>query len=47
MIPLFLKQEKTFSSIRLKDLFVLFLQALAGVFLFNIFMLYGLKSNGV
>jgi len=43
LIPLLLRQEKQFPYIRYKDLFILFLQALTGVFLFNVFMLYGLK----
>ncbi|MDX8362130.1 DMT family transporter [Cytobacillus sp. IB215316] len=43
LVPFLLLQEKQFPSIRLKDLFILFLQAFTGVFLFNIFMLYGLK----
>nr|WP_246234725.1 DMT family transporter [Bacillus aquiflavi] len=36
-------KEKSFPSIQLKYIIVLFLQALTDVFLFNIFMLYGLK----
>ncbi|WP_214484336.1 DMT family transporter [Bacillus sp. SM2101] len=43
LVPFLLLQEKQFPSIRLKDLFILFFQAFTGVFLFNIFMLYGLK----
>lgn len=43
LIPFLLLQEKQFPSICFKDLFVLFLQAFTGVFLFNIFMLYGLR----
>lgn len=43
LIPLLLRQEKQFPSIRLIDLIILFLQALTGVFLFNVLMLYGLK----
>lgn len=42
LIPLLIKREGI-PSIRKGDLFVLFLQALCGVFLFSIFMLYGLK----
>ncbi|HHY74271.1 MAG TPA: DMT family transporter [Bacillus bacterium] len=36
-------KERQFPSIKFKDLLVLFIQALTGVFLFNVFMLYGLK----
>lgn len=43
LIPLLLRKEKQFPIIRFKDLSILFLQALTGVFLFNVFMLYGLK----
>ncbi|YCA46122.1 DMT family transporter (plasmid) [Bacillus sp. JZ8] len=43
LIPLLLWQEKRIPVIKPKVLFILFLQALTGVFLFNIFMLYGLK----
>lgn len=40
-VPLLIKFEG-FPSISKGDLLILFLQALSGVFLFNIFMLYGL-----
>ncbi|MFA8439703.1 DMT family transporter [Pueribacillus sp. YX66] len=43
LIPILLIRENRFPSIKLKDFIILFIQALAGVFLFNIFMLYGLK----
>lgn len=43
LLPLLLQKEKRFPSINQKYLFILFLQAFTGVFLFNIFMLYGLK----
>ncbi|CAH0343976.1 DMT family transporter [Bacillus sp. CECT 9360] len=43
LIPMLLLKEKRFPSITAKQLIVLFLQAFTGVFLFNIFMLYGLK----
>ncbi|MDX8366812.1 DMT family transporter [Cytobacillus sp. IB215665] len=43
LVPFLLLQERQLPSIRLKDFFILFLQAFTGVFLFNIFMLYGLK----
>ncbi|MGG2091794.1 DMT family transporter [Bacillus sp. S13(2024)] len=42
LIPLLIKFEGI-PSISKRDFFILFLQALFGVFLFNIFMLYGLK----
>jgi drug/metabolite transporter (DMT)-like permease len=42
LIPLLLLKEKKV-KLHSKDLFLLFLQALTGVFLFNVFMLYGLK----
>jgi drug/metabolite transporter (DMT)-like permease len=42
-VPLLLIKEKRMPSIKRKDFLLLFLQALAGVFLFNVFMLYGLK----
>ncbi|MDF9762219.1 drug/metabolite transporter (DMT)-like permease [Peribacillus simplex] len=41
LVPLLIKFEG-FPSISKGDLLILFLQALSGVFLFNIFMLYGL-----
>ncbi|WP_126429009.1 DMT family transporter [Brevibacillus marinus] len=43
LIPLLLRQEKQFPIIGFQDLLVLFLQALTGIFLFNVFLLYGLK----
>jgi drug/metabolite transporter (DMT)-like permease len=43
LIPLLLWREKRIAVIKPKILLILFLQALTGVFLFNIFMLYGLK----
>jgi drug/metabolite transporter (DMT)-like permease len=43
LLPLLLQKEKRFPSIKKKYLFILFFQAFTGVFLFNIFMLYGLK----
>jgi drug/metabolite transporter (DMT)-like permease len=43
LIPLLLKKEKRFPLIKSKDFFALFAQAFTGVFLFNVFMLYGLK----
>ncbi|MUL34291.1 DMT family transporter [Priestia megaterium] len=43
LIPLLLWREKRIAAIKPKVLLILFLQALTGVFLFNIFMLYGLK----
>jgi len=43
LVPLLLWKEKRIPIIKPKVLFILFLQALTGVFLFNIFMLYGLK----
>ena len=43
LIPLLLWREKRIPVIKPKVLLILFLQALTGVFLFNIFMLYGLK----
>ena len=42
LVPLLLHKEKTFPLIKQKDIFILIFQALAGVFLFNIFMLHGL-----
>ncbi len=42
LVPLLIKFEGI-PRIRKKDFFILFFQALFGVFLFNIFMLYGLK----
>lgn len=42
LIPLLILKEKKV-KLHSKDLFLLFLQALTGVFLFNVFMLYGLK----
>jgi drug/metabolite transporter (DMT)-like permease len=45
LIPLMIKQEKGIPAIRKKDLWSLFLQSLTGIFLFNIFMLNGLKST--
>lgn len=41
MVPLLIKVEG-FPSISKRDFLILFLQALSGVFLFSIFMLYGL-----
>lgn len=43
LIPTLLLREKRFPTIKYKDFILLFIQALTGVFLFNIFMLYGLK----
>lgn len=43
LVPLLLKVEGGFKSIGKRDGLVLFLQALTGVFLFSIFLLYGLK----
>ncbi len=43
LVPLLLKVEGGFQSIGKRDGLVLFLQALTGVFLFSIFLLYGLK----
>ncbi|MFX3632128.1 MAG: DMT family transporter [Candidatus Pristimantibacillus sp.] len=43
LLPLLLRQGQRFPRIRPKDLLLLFLQALTGVFLFNVFMLNGLK----
>lgn len=43
LIPILLIREKRFPSIQPRDFLSLFFQALAGVFLFNVFMLYGLK----
>lgn len=43
LILLLLLKEKQLPSIGLKDLMILFLQALTGVFLFNVLMLNGLK----
>lgn len=43
LIPLLILQEKRFPTIGLSDLSILFLQAFTGVFLYNFFMLYGLK----
>lgn len=42
MVPLFLWKEKKLSLTR-RDVLFLFLQAFTGIFLFNIFMLYGLQ----
>lgn len=42
LVPILIKMEG-FPSITKRDLLILFLQALSGVFLFNIFILYGLK----
>ncbi|RJS58915.1 DMT family transporter [Bacillus sp. PK3_68] len=42
MVPLLIKMEGI-PTISKSDFFILFLQALSGVFLFNILMLYGLK----
>lgn len=42
LVPLLLHKEKPFPLIKQKDIFILIFQALAGVFLFNIFMLHGL-----
>ncbi|WP_342504933.1 DMT family transporter [Sporosarcina sp. FSL K6-2383] len=42
LVPILIKFEG-FPSITKRDLLILFLQALSGVFLFNIFILYGLK----
>ncbi|MEH6942126.1 DMT family transporter [Bacillus sp. JJ722] len=48
LIVLLLYKEKGFPSIQPKQLLALFLQALTGVFLFNIFMLYGLRyTSGI
>ncbi|MFJ7737005.1 DMT family transporter [Lysinibacillus sp. NPDC097287] len=44
LVPLLIKVEGI-PSIHKKDFFFLFLQALFGVFLFNIFMLYGLTKT--
>lgn len=43
LVPLLLWKEKRFPRIERSVFGILFLQALTGVFLFNIFMLYGLK----
>jgi len=45
LIPLTLKKEKGIPRINTKDLPVIFLQALTGMFLFRVFMLYGLKHT--
>ncbi|WP_181444496.1 DMT family transporter [Bacillus sp. 03113] len=45
LIPLFLRQNKRLPAIKGKEWVTLFLQALTGVFLFNIFMLYGLRKT--
>ena len=44
LVPLLIKVEGI-PSIHKKDIIFLFLQALSGVFLFNIFMLYGLTKT--
>ncbi|MFD2131190.1 DMT family transporter [Pseudogracilibacillus auburnensis] len=44
LVPLLIKFEG-FPSIRKGDVLILFLQTLSGVFLFNIFMLYGLTRT--
>ncbi|WP_017754158.1 DMT family transporter [Calidifontibacillus oryziterrae] len=43
LIPLLLRQERRFPVIDKKHLIIMFLQAFTGIFLFNVFMLYGLK----
>lgn len=43
LLPLLLIREKKMPTIKPKFILVLFLQAFTGVFMFNIFMLYGLK----
>lgn len=43
LIPVMLKQENGIPFINSKDRRYLFLQSLTGIFLFNVFMLYGLK----
>jgi drug/metabolite transporter (DMT)-like permease len=43
LVPVLLWKEKRFPRIERSIFGILFLQALTGVFLFNIFMLYGLK----
>jgi len=43
LAPLLLKKEKGFPAIRKQDWVILFFQSLAGIFLFGIFLLYGLK----
>jgi drug/metabolite transporter (DMT)-like permease len=43
LVPLLLRQSRGIPSLSIKDWMILFLQALTGVFLFNIFLLYGLK----
>ncbi|HEY3425039.1 MAG TPA: DMT family transporter [Negativicutes bacterium] len=45
LIPLMIKQEQGIPAISKKDLWSLFWQSLTGIFLFNIFMLNGLKST--
>lgn len=43
LLPLLIKLEQGLPHIRKKDLLILFLQAFTGVFLFSLFLLYGLK----
>ena len=43
LLPLLLIREKKIPTIKSKFILILFLQAFTGVFMFNIFMLYGLK----
>ncbi|MDA8210318.1 MAG: DMT family transporter [Clostridia bacterium] len=46
LVPLMLKLEKGFVPVSKREWAILFLQALTGVFLFNIFLLYGVKFTG-
>lgn len=43
LIPMMLKKEKGIPTIKREDFKYLFLLAFTGIFLFNVFMLYGLK----
>lgn len=43
LVPFLIKLENGFTNITQKDFFVLFAQAFTGVFLFSVFLLYGLK----
>lgn len=43
LIPMMLKKEKGIPTIKSKDFKYLFLLSFTGIFLFNVFMLYGLK----
>jgi drug/metabolite transporter (DMT)-like permease len=43
LLPLMIKEKPDFTTLRRKDWLLLFLQAVAGNFLFSIFLLYGLR----